>query len=107
MRRRLGSVTLAVAAALAVAAPAQAAKDPLNAFRVKPTVENKKQLAEAGFDLTEGDRGKYLEIYARAGRRARCARTAWRRKPITRLPGRRGSCGLHRKRCRLGRLDAL
>jgi hypothetical protein len=64
MRRRLGSVTLAVAAALAVAAPAQAAKDPLNAYRVKPTAENKQQLAAAGFDLTEGDRGKYIEIFA-------------------------------------------
>ena len=64
MRRRLGSVTLAVAAALVVAAPAQAAKDPLNGFRVKPTAENKRQLAAAGFDLTEGDRGRYIEIYA-------------------------------------------
>ena len=36
MRRRLGSVTLAVAAALAVAAPAQAAKQALNAYKVKP-----------------------------------------------------------------------
>ena len=54
----------AVVAALVLTAPAQAAKDPLNAFRVKPTAENKKQLAEAGYDLTEGDRGKYLEIYA-------------------------------------------
>ena len=54
----------AVAAALALAAPAQAAKDPLNAFRVKPTAENKQRLAAAGFDLTEGDRGKYIEIYA-------------------------------------------
>ena len=73
MRRRLGSVTLAVAAALVVAAPAQAAKDPLNGFRVKPTAENKRQLAEAGFDLTEGDRGRYIEIYA-TGKQARALR---------------------------------
>ena len=70
MRRRLVGVTLAIAAALAVSAPAQAAKDPLNAFRVKATPENKQRLAAEGFDLTEGDHGKYIEIYA-TGRQAR------------------------------------
>ena len=64
MRRRLGSVTLAAAAALALAAPAMAADDALNAYRVKPTADNKKELAAAGFDLAEGDRGRYIEIYA-------------------------------------------
>jgi hypothetical protein len=73
MGRRLGSVMLAVAASLAVAAPAQAAKDPLNGFRVEPTAENKRQLAAAGFDLTEGDRGDYIEIYA-TGKQARSLR---------------------------------
>jgi murein tripeptide amidase MpaA len=68
MRRRLGSVSLAtVAAVLATAAPAMAAKQPLNAYRVAPTAENKQKLAQAGFDLTEGDRGRYLEIYATRG----------------------------------------
>jgi murein tripeptide amidase MpaA len=64
MRRRLGVTLAAATAALALAAPAQAAHDPLNAFRVKPTAQNKQRLAAAGFDLTEGDRGKYIEIYA-------------------------------------------
>ena len=64
MRRRLGSVTLAAAAALGLAAPAMAADDALNAYRVKPTAENKKELAAAGYDLAEGDRGRYIEIYA-------------------------------------------
>src|SRR4051794_40429372 len=73
MRRRLVGVTLAIAAALAVAAPAQAAKDPLNAFRVRATPENKQRLATGGFDLTEGDHGKYIEIYA-TGRQARSLR---------------------------------
>ena len=69
------SVALAAVAARAraLAAPAQAAKDPLNAFRVKPTAENKRQLAAAGFDLTEGDRGKYIEIFA-TSKQARAAR---------------------------------
>jgi hypothetical protein len=73
MRRRLVGVTLAIAAALAVSAPAQAAKDPLNAFRVKATPENKQRLAAEGFDLTEGDHGRYIEIYA-TGRQARSLR---------------------------------
>ena len=71
MTRRFGGVAVVVAmAVLTAAAPAQAAKDPLNAFRIKPTAENKRQLAAAGFDLTEGDRGRYIEIYA-SGKQAR------------------------------------
>ncbi|MET0683674.1 MAG: M14 family metallopeptidase, partial [Solirubrobacteraceae bacterium] len=64
MSRRLGSVTLAAAAVLGFAAPAMAADDALNAYRVKPTADNKKELAAAGYDLAEGDRGRYIEIYA-------------------------------------------
>ena len=67
MSRRLGSVTLAAAAAFGFAAPAMAADDALNAYRVKPTAENKKELAAAGYDLAEGDRGRYIEIYATRG----------------------------------------
>ena len=67
MRRRLRSVMLVGAAMLAVgAAPAAAAREALNAYRVAPTIENKRELARAGFDLTEGDKGRYLEIYATA-----------------------------------------
>jgi len=70
MRGRLGSVTLAAMAALAVAAPAMASNDAVNAYRVKPTAEDKQRLAAAGFDLAEGDRGKYIEVYATRARRA-------------------------------------
>ena len=64
MRRRSGVTLAAAVAVFALSAPAQAAQESLNAFRVKPTAENKQRLAAAGFDLTEGDRGKYIEIYA-------------------------------------------
>jgi murein tripeptide amidase MpaA len=63
----LASVTLALVAAgfATTATPAAAAAgDALNAYRVAPTVENKRELAQAGFDLIEGDKGSYLEIYA-------------------------------------------
>ena len=66
MRRRT-SVALATLAALSVGAPAaQAAREPLNAYRVAPTAANKATLAQQGYDLTEGDRGSYLEIFATA-----------------------------------------
>ena len=58
MRRRLRSVMLVGAAMLAVgAAPAAAAREALNAYRVAPTIENKRELARAGFDLIEGGQG--------------------------------------------------
>ena len=107
MRRRLGSVTLAVAAALVVAAPAQAAKDPLNGFRVKPTAENKRQLAEAGFDLTEGDRGRYIEIYA-TGKQARALRAdGVSTTKITNFRPRGVPADYTGSDAALGRLDAL
>jgi murein tripeptide amidase MpaA len=63
MGRRTG-VALATLVALAVSAPAaNAAREPLNAYRVAPTAENKSKLALAGFDMTEADHGGYLEIY--------------------------------------------
>src|SRR5215213_6308026 len=58
-------VAVATLVALAVSAPAAvAAREPLNAYRVAPTAANKSELALAGFDMTEADRGRYLEIYA-------------------------------------------
>jgi murein tripeptide amidase MpaA len=60
-------VALATLVALAVSAPAaNAAREPLNAYRVAPTAEHKSKLALAGFDMTEADRGSYLEIYGTA-----------------------------------------
>ena len=65
MGRRTG-VALATLSVFAFAAPAAsaAAGDALNAYRVAPTVENKRELAQAGYDMIEGDKGRYLEIYA-------------------------------------------
>ena len=36
----------------------------LNTYRVAPTADNKRELAQGGFDLIEGDKGSYLEIFA-------------------------------------------
>ena len=69
MQLRTGSAVLATAlVALGVSAPvASAAREPLNAYRVAPTQENKQRLAKAGYDMVEADHhGKYLEIYGTA-----------------------------------------
>ena len=61
-------VALATLFVLAVTAPAaNAAREPLNAYRVAPTADNKSALALRGFDMTEADHGGYLEIYGTAG----------------------------------------
>ena len=61
-------VALATLFVLAVSAPAaNAARDPLNAYRVAPTADNKAALALEGYDMTEADHGRYLEIYGTAG----------------------------------------
>jgi murein tripeptide amidase MpaA len=60
-------VAVATLFALAVTAPAaNAAREPLNAYRVAPTAENKSTLALAGYDMLEADHGRYLEIYGTA-----------------------------------------
>ena len=106
MRRRLVGVTLAVAAAFAVAAPTALA-DGLNSYRVGKSAENKQGLTAAGFDMHEADRGSYFEII-RDGRAG--ARVAFRRhhRAAARRPqgGRRGRRAVHRQRRGLGRLDA-
>ena len=68
MQLRTGSAVLATAlVALGVSAPAaSAAREPLNAYRVAPTQENKQRLAKAGYDMVEADHGGYLEIYGTA-----------------------------------------
>ncbi|WP_053226210.1 M14 family zinc carboxypeptidase [Solirubrobacter soli] len=68
MQLRTGGAVLATAlAALGVSAPmASAAREPLNAYRVAPTQENKQRLAKAGYDMVEADHGSYLEIYGTA-----------------------------------------
>src|SRR5918997_3616973 len=66
MRRRVASLALAALAVAGAAAPpaVAASGDALNTYRVAPTAENKRDLALAGFDLVEGDKGSHLEIYA-------------------------------------------
>ena len=68
MQLRSGSAVLATAlVALGVSAPAaSAAREPLNAYRVAPTQENKQRLVKAGYDMIEADHGSYLEIYSTA-----------------------------------------
>ena len=68
MKLRSGSAVFATALiALTAAAPAaKAAREPLNAYRVAPTAENKQKLALAGYDMTEADHGSYLEVYGTA-----------------------------------------
>jgi murein tripeptide amidase MpaA len=65
MKLRTGGAVFATALiALSAAAPAAiAAREPLNAYRVAPTAENKQKLALAGYDMTEADHGSYLEVY--------------------------------------------
>ncbi len=65
MKLRTGGAVLATALiALSAAAPAaMAAREPLNAYRVAPSAENKQKLALAGYDMTEADHGSYLEVY--------------------------------------------
>ena len=109
MRRRSGGVAVAVAcAALAAAAPAQAAKDPLNAFRVKPTAENKRQLAAGRLRPHRGrPRPLHRDLRDAASRRARSAPTASPPSASPELQAAADPGGLHRQRRRLGRLDAL
>ena len=68
MQLRSASAVIATALlTLAAAAPAaHAARDPLNAYRVAPTAENKQKLARAGYDLIEADKGAYLEVFGTA-----------------------------------------
>ena len=65
--RTCGAVLATALLALAAAAPAaMAAREPLNAYRVAPTAENKTKLVAAGFDMIEADHGTYLEVYGTA-----------------------------------------
>jgi hypothetical protein len=67
MRRRSCGVAIAALAAIAVTGTAQAADQPLNAYRVKATPKTLERLAQAGYDVGEGRRGGRVEIYATAG----------------------------------------
>src|ERR1700712_239308 len=65
--RTRSAVVAAALIALGVAPPAaSASREPLNAYRVAPTQENKQRLVKAGYDMIEADHGSYLEIYSTA-----------------------------------------
>jgi hypothetical protein len=82
MRGRFLSVALGVLAGLVIA-PSALAASPLNAYRVKATGENRQALAQAGFDMTEADKGDHFEIVARQGEVAALARDGVQAKRVT------------------------
>ena len=90
MQLRLGSAVFATALfALAAAAPAaMAAREPLNAYRVAPTAENKQKLALAGYDMVEADHGGYLEVYGTAKQAAERSRATGSRRSSSARPTR-------------------
>ena len=96
MGGRLGGVTLAAAAAVALAVPAGAAAERLNSYKVKlgkatNTVET---LARQGFDVTEGGKGRSIEIVATATQ-ARKLRADGVRARLTRAKGGRTALRAH------------
>ena len=74
MERRVLALVIAVVVSLIAAVPAQAASSKMNAYRVKATAKNLERLAMAGFDVTEGRRGRRVEIYGSAKQIARLRR---------------------------------
>ncbi len=108
--RTCGAVLATALLALAAAAPAaMAAREPLNAYRVAPTAENKAKLVAAGFDMIEADHGTYLEVYGTAKQAAGLqepgARAEARRQGAREHVAGRGRAG--RQRRRLQRLAPL
>ena len=96
MRGRLAGVTLAAAAAVALAVPAGAAAERLNSYKVKvakasATLET---LAQQGFDVTEGGKGRSIEIVATATQ-ARKLRAEGVRARLTRAKGGRTALRAH------------
>ena len=77
MKRGAMSTALAVLAMLVLAVPAAAdRRDPINAYRVKATAKNLSKLALAGFDVTEGRRGRTVEVYGTAAQIAKLRRSS-------------------------------
>ena len=67
MGRRSSGAAVAVLASLALAAPAAAdSRNPINGYRVAATPQNLEKLAMAGFDVTEGRRGRHVEVFGTA-----------------------------------------
>src|SRR5829696_1116253 len=72
-RRFTGAVALALLVLLVAAVPSEASSG-INAYRFKATAKNLQKLAKAGFDVTEGRRGKKIEVYGSAKQIARFTR---------------------------------
>ncbi len=96
MRGRLGSVTLAAAAAIALAVPAGAQAERLNSYKVKlgKATDTVETLARQGFDVTEGGKGRSIEIVATATQ-ARKLREQGVRARLTRAEGGRTALRAH------------
>ena len=102
-RRSLGTAAV-VLLSLVLAAPAAAdRRDPINGYRVKATAKNLEKLAMAGFDVTEGRRGKTIEVYGTATQAAKL-RTDGVKATIVR--DRRGRTAAQRQRARMGARSA-
>ena len=73
MHRRVLVLAIALLVPLVASAPAQSASR-INAYSVKATAKNLQKLALAGFDVTEGRRGRRIEVYGTARQMARFTR---------------------------------
>jgi murein tripeptide amidase MpaA len=73
MQRRVLVLAIAGLVSLVASVPAHSASR-INAYRVKATAKNLERLAMAGFDVTEGRRGRKIEIYGTAKQIARLTR---------------------------------
>ena len=102
MHRRVLALAIAVLVPLVAAVPAQSASS-INAYRVKATAKNLQKLALAGFDVTEGrrGRGRVIEVYGTAQQMSRFTRKS---KVRTRLvKDRRGRTSAQRSRLKVRR----
>jgi murein tripeptide amidase MpaA len=98
-RRSLGAAS-AVLVSLVLAAPATAdSRDPINGYRVKATAKNLEKLAMAGFDVTEGRRGRTIEVFGTAMQAAKLRTDGVK---ATLVRDRRGRTAAERQRARMG-----
>ena len=101
MDRRFIALAVVVAISLIAAVPAQAAPSKINAYRVKATATNLERLAMAGFDVTEGRRGRKIEIYGTSKQMASLRRKTKVRAKLVRDS--RGRTAAQRSRLKVNR----
>ena len=100
MGRRSSSAAFAALMTLALAAPAAAdSRDPINGYRVKATPQNLEKLAMAGFDVTEGIRGKRIEIFGTSTQIAKLKGEGIKTRIVR---DRKGRTAAQRQRARMG-----